>query len=409
MVKVVSVKFKTGSKPYYFAAGDKSYEKGTGVIVETSKGLEYATVCESEREIDEAELVTPLKPVIRAATDKDVEQMNKNAARHDECLKIAQEKIDARGLDMKPVDCEISFDGSKITIYFSAEHRVDFRDLIRDLSSAYHMRIELRQINIREEIQRLGGLAPCGRECCCSGCFEEPVKVSVKMAKNQGLSLNPQKISGLCGRLMCCLSYENDYYCEVCKKVPKLGSEAETPDGTGTVINVNMLKMICKVKFENGDNISYRDYAVDEIRFKRGNVLMGKTDDDDDKDVIEEQDGEKITAPEPEKAFDDRRNRRPQHDKIDGDANGRGDGARGNKQNGGKNFKNGNKNGGNRKFNQNANGQTRNEGNRNRNEDNRNRADGGQIRENGGQNAPRKNKHKRHFKPKSGQPQPEGN
>lgn len=396
MVKVVSVKFKSGSKPYYFAAGKETYEKGAGVIVETSKGLEYATVCEPEREIDEAELVTPLKPVIRAATEKDVEQIKKNAARRDECLKIAQEKIDARGLDMKPVDCEISFDGGKITIYFSSEHRVDFRDLIRDLSSAYHMRIELRQINIREEIQRLGGLAPCGRECCCSGCIEEPVKVSVKMAKNQGLSLNPQKISGLCGRLMCCLSYENDYYCEVCKKVPKVGSEAETPDGTGTVVNVNMLKMLCKVKFENGDSISYRDYAVDEIRFKRGNVVMGKTDDESD----EEGDGGETAengakaepAPEPEKKrFENRKNRRPQFEKKDGEIDARnkngGDTRRGKNQQGGRNFRDDKKSGGeSRKFNGEANGLSR--------------ADGGQTQ-------PRKNKRRHRPNKKSGQPQPE--
>ncbi len=395
MVKVVSVKFKTGAKPYYFAAGKDTYEKGMGVIVETAKGLEYATVCEPEREIDEAELVTPLKPVVRIATEKDAEQVKKNAERRDECLKIAQEKITARGLDMKPVDCEISFDGGKITIYFSAEHRVDFRDLIRDLSSAYHMRIELRQINIREEIQRLGGIGACGRECCCSSCMEEPVKVSVKMAKNQGLSLNPQKISGLCGRLMCCLSYENDYYCEVCKKVPKIGSEAETPDGTGTVINVNMLKMVCKVKFENGDTISYRDYAVDEIRFKRGNVVMGKLEDeDDDTDGSDEiaEIPEKEPAPEPEKKrFENHKNRKPRPERKGGEPDDRhrngGENRQGKNSNGGKNFGGGKKGGQqNARPDPNANGQNRTEG---------------------GQNAPRKNKHRHRPNKKNNRPQPE--
>lgn len=400
MVKVVSVKFKKGSKPYYFAAGKDSYEKGTGVIVETSKGLEYATVCEPEREIDESELVTPLKPVIRIATEKDVEQVEKNAARRDECLKIAQEKITARGLDMKPVDCEISFDGGKITVYFSAEHRVDFRDLIRDLSSAYHMRIELRQINIREEIQRLGGIGVCGRECCCSGCMEEPVKVSVKMAKNQGLSLNPQKISGLCGRLMCCLSYENDYYCDVCKKVPKIGSEAETPDGTGTVINVNMLKMVCKVKFENGDSISYRDYAVDEIRFKRGNVVMGKVDDEDDSDDEDEIVGteENEPAPEPEKKrFENNKNRKPRPEKKGGEPDDRhknGGENRHGKNFGGKNFKDGKKGG---------------QDNRKGGQENKRPeqpANAQKVTE-GGQNAPRKNKHRHRPNRKNDRPQPE--
>ena len=396
MVKVVSVKFKKGSKPYYFAAGKDSYEKGMGVIVETSKGLEYATVSEPEREIDEAELVTPLKPVVRIATEKDIEQVEKNAERRDECLKIAQEKIAARGLDMKPVDCEISFDGGKITIYFSSEHRVDFRDLIRDLSSAYHMRIELRQINIREEIQRLGGLAPCGRECCCSGCMEEPIKVSVKMAKNQGLSLNPQKISGLCGRLMCCLSYENDYYCEACKKVPKIGSEAETPDGTGTVVNVNMLKMVCKVKFENGDNISYRDYAVDEIRFMRGNVVMGKVDDDDDSDeIIEEEEKPSAPAPEPEKkGFDKHKNHkhRPQKQGEDGGKNKDDRNKNGGEKGHGKHF------GGDKNFG----GKKGDKGN-----DKKAEVANGQNRAEGGQNFPRKNKHKHRHKQKNNQPQPE--
>ena len=190
-------------------------------------------------------------------------------------METAKEKIAARGLEMKLVDCEFAFDGSKVVFSFTSENRVDFRELIKDLSSAFHMRIELRQINIRDEIKLTGGLAPCGRECCCIGCMSEPKKVSVKMAKNQGLSLNPSKISGLCGRLMCCLSYEDEYYSEACKKVPKLGGTVETPNGKGTVVNVNMLKMQVKVKIEQGDAVSYHDFGVDEIRFMRGNVVMG--------------------------------------------------------------------------------------------------------------------------------------
>lgn len=285
MVKVVSVKFKGGSKPYYFSPCKQQLEKGMNVIVETSKGLEYATVSETEHEVEEGQVVAPLMPVVRIATQKDNEQVKRNEERRGEALKIAREKIAARGLEMKPVACEFSFDGSKVVIYFTAESRVDFRELIKDLSSAFRMRIELRQIGIRDEIKLMGGLAPCGRECCCVRSLQEPMKVSVKMAKNQGLSLNPGKISGLCGRLMCCLSYENDYYAEVCKQVPKLGGEAETPDGKGTVVNVNMLKMTVKVKIEQGESVSYRDYPLDKIAFMRGNERIGKVGGTDEEGV----------------------------------------------------------------------------------------------------------------------------
>lgn len=276
MIKVVSVKFKSGGKPYYFAPNGKDvYEKGMGIIVETAKGLEYATVVQPECEVEDSEVVAPLKPVVRIATKRDEEQVNRNRERRDEAMATAKEKIAARGLEMKLVDCEFAFDGSKVVFSFTAENRVDFRELIKDLSSAFHMRIELRQINIRDEIKLTGGLAPCGRECCCIGCMSEPKKVSVKMAKNQGLSLNPSKISGLCGRLMCCLSYEDEYYSEACKKVPKLGGTVDTPNGKGTVVNVNMLKMQVKVKIEQNDAVSYHDFGVDEIRFMRGNQVFG--------------------------------------------------------------------------------------------------------------------------------------
>ncbi len=317
MVKIVSVKFKNGGKSYYFAPGKETYEKGMGVIVETAKGLEYATVVLPEGEVDESEVVSPLKPVVRIATKRDEEQIQRNAERRGEALKTAQEKIAARGLDMKLVDCEFAFDGSKVVFFFTAESRVDFRELIKDLSSAFRMRIELRQINIRDEIKITGGLAPCGRECCCINCMSEPKKVSVKMAKNQGLSLNPGKISGLCGRLMCCLAYENEYYAEACKKVPKIGSEAETPDGKGTVVNVNMLKMLVKVKIEQNENVSYHEYPVDEIRFMRGNVVMGKEnfDEDDEDDVLSEEGAE--SAKEPVAINTDKQRDRQPHGRND--------------------------------------------------------------------------------------------
>jgi len=241
-----------------------------GVIVETARGVEYATVAVPEREVDESEIVSPLKPVIRIATEKDKAQVVKNEEKKPSAMQIAQEKIEKHGLDMKLVDCEFTFDGSKVIFYFTADGRVDFRELVKDLSSVFRIRIELRQIGIRDEIKLLGGLAPCGRECCCSSCMPEFKKVSIKMAKNQGLSLNPGKISGLCGRLMCCLSYENDYYAEAFKKMPKVGSEVTTPNGVGTVVNINMLTMKVKVKIEDKDSCTYNDFDINQIKFKKG-------------------------------------------------------------------------------------------------------------------------------------------
>lgn len=269
MEKIVAIKFKNGGKLYYFAPGKDRYEKDMGVIVETAKGIEYATVVIPEAEVDEEKIVSPLKPIIRIATQKDKETLKRNEERRPAAMKTAQEKIAQCGLEMKLVDCEFTFDGSKVIFYFTADGRVDFRELVKELSAAFRMRIELRQVGIRDEIKLIGGLAPCGRECCCSSCMPEFKKVSIKMAKNQGLSLNPGKISGLCGRLMCCLAYENGYYAEACKKVPKVGSEVGTPDGKGTVVNVNMLKMEVKVKIEQGDAVSYHDYQVDDLKFKR--------------------------------------------------------------------------------------------------------------------------------------------
>ena len=269
MAKIIGVKFKQYGKLYYFAPGNGEFAEGQGVIVETARGAEYATVCMPCKEVPDEELVAPLKPVLRAATERDLENMRRNEERRAPAMKTAAEKIAARGLDMKLVDCEFAFDGSKVVFYFTADGRVDFRELVKDLSSVFHMRIELRQIGVRDEAKLLGGFGPCGRECCCSVCMPDFQKVSIKMAKNQGLSLNPGKISGLCGRLMCCLAYENDYYAEACKKMPKVGSEVGTPEGTGTVVNANMLKMEVKVRIDKGDGAAYKDFPVEQLRFKR--------------------------------------------------------------------------------------------------------------------------------------------
>lgn len=271
MAEIIGVTFKAGGKVYYFAPDNRDYKVGCGVIVETSRGMEYATVVLGRTQMEDDKLVTPLKPVVRPATQKDDETHRRNVERKHEAMSTVREKIEKFKLDMKLIDCEFSFDGSKAIFYYSSPQRVDFRELVKELSAAFHMRIELRQVGIRDEIKLMGGIAPCGRECCCASCMPNIKKVSIKMAKNQGLSLNPVKISGLCGRLMCCLGYENDYYCDACKRVPKIGSEAGTPDGKGTVVNVDMLKMTARVKIEDKakDSVVFKDYPVKDLKFHR--------------------------------------------------------------------------------------------------------------------------------------------
>ncbi len=283
MIKVVGIKFKTGNKLYYFAPKEGDvYERNMPVIVETAKGLEYAWVAHPEKEVTEEEIVAPLKPIIRIATAKDTEIHNQHEEKKPQVMLTCKERIAAHGLEMKLIDCEFAFEGGKIVFYFTSPSRVDFRELVKDLATSLHARIELRQVGTRDETKYLGGIAPCGRVCCCAGNMPEFKKVSVKMAKNQGLSLNPGKISGLCGRLMCCLSYENDYYAEAIKKMPKVGSEVGSPDGKAIVASVNMLKMQVKVKIDdhNGGWI-YKDFPVSDIRFKK-NVQAEKEDDDEE-------------------------------------------------------------------------------------------------------------------------------
>ena len=275
MAKIIGVKFRNSGKVYYFAPKKEDYKRGDGVIVETAKGLEYGKVVIPVKEVDEKDLVSPLKPVVRKANAKDEANIAKGEEKREESLRLAAQKIAARGLEMKLIDCEYAFDGNKIIFYFSAEGRVDFRELVRDLASAFHARIELRQVGIRDETKILGGIAPCGRACCCASYLPDFKKVSIKMAKTQGLSLNPTKISGLCGRLMCCLEYENNHYSETFKKMPKVGSEVGTPDGKGTVVSNNMLKMQVKVKIEGKEGeLTYRDFALEDVRFKK-NVQGG--------------------------------------------------------------------------------------------------------------------------------------
>ena len=282
MAKIIGVKFKNTAKVYYFAPANENevYEEKTGVVVETAKGLEYGTVVFGVKEVDEKEIVHPLKPVLRKATEKDEKTVKENEKKIPEAMDFAQEKITELNLQMKLIGAEYAFDGKKLVFYFTSDNRVDFRELVKVLASRFHVRIELRQIGIRDETKILGGIAPCGRECCCASCMSDFGKVSIKMAKNQGLHLNPGKISGLCGRLMCCLEYEDDYYAEVYGKMPKVGGTVNTPEGQGTVVSNDMLKLISKVKISKGDGSEvYKDFPVDRLEFKKNKQSNDKDDD----------------------------------------------------------------------------------------------------------------------------------
>ena len=290
MAKIIGVKFKNTSKVYYFSPANDTdvYNENDGVIVETSKGQEFATVVFGLKEVDDKEITHPLKPIVRKATDKDIKLMKEFEEKIPESMEFAETKIKEHKLDMKLIGAEYSFDGKKLVFYFTAEGRIDFRELVKDLAMKFHTRIELRQVGIRDETKILGGIAPCGRACCCSSCMGDFAKVSIKMAKNQGLHLNPSKISGLCGRLMCCLEYENDYYAEVYGKMPKLGGKVGTPEGDGIVISNDMLKLITKVKISKPDGSEvYKDFPVDRLTFTRKQDVNDKDEEDENMEEIE--------------------------------------------------------------------------------------------------------------------------
>ena len=267
MPSIVGVKFKEVGKVYYFSPENIQFEVGNGVIVETARGVEFGTVSIANREVDEKDIVGELKPVIRKATDADVEKYHENLARKPKAMKDANERILKHNLDMKLVDVDFTFDNSKVIFYFTSEGRVDFRELVKDLASLFKVRIELRQIGIRDECKLKGGLGPCGRPCCCNSYMGDFERVSIKMAKNQGLSLNPTKISGLCGRLMCCLKFEDEYYAETLKLMPKIGLEVSTPDGNGVVESSDILRRTAKVRVTNANgDVEVKEYSVDAIK-----------------------------------------------------------------------------------------------------------------------------------------------
>lgn len=264
MAEIIGVRFKSVGKIYYFSPDGIEISVGEKVIVETSRGVEYGEVVLGNRKIDDTELTAPLKSIIRVATKNDLDKIEKNKKSEADAFKICEEKIAKHGLNMKLVDVECTFDNNKLLFYFTSENRVDFRELVKDLASVFRTRIELRQIGVRDEAKMLGGLGICGRPFCCKSFLGDFQPVSIKMAKDQSLSLNPAKISGTCGRLMCCLKYEQDGYEELIKVTPKIGAYVETPDGKGNVIDINMLTG--RVRVKNSDTEAVNTYSKEDIK-----------------------------------------------------------------------------------------------------------------------------------------------
>lgn len=267
MIEIIGVKFNNTSKAYYFDPKGIQAENGVKVLVETARGIEMGKVVIPNKMVEESEIVAPLKPIIRIATEADCRQAEENKTLEKEAFVLAAKKIEEHKLDMKLVEAEYTFDRSKILFYFTADGRVDFRELVKSLASVFHTRIELRQIGVRDEARQLGSLGICGRFLCCSTFLNDFHPVSIKMAKEQGLSLNPTKISGVCGRLMCCLQYEQNAYEDMLAKMPKRGDKVETPDGVGVVADTATLKGQIKVRFqdENGENVRFETYVLGDF------------------------------------------------------------------------------------------------------------------------------------------------
>lgn len=279
MTKIVGVRFRTAGKVYYFGPKNLELNVGDDVIVETARGIEMGKVAIGPQEVADDEVVQPLKNVQRIATEEDHKRVAKNKEKEKEALKICQEKIRKHNLEMKLVDAEYTFDNNKLLFYFTADGRIDFRELVKDLASVFRTRIELRQIGVRDETKIMGGIGICGRPLCCSSYLTDFVPVSIKMAKEQNLSLNPTKISGVCGRLMCCLKNEQETYEYLNSQLPNVGDTVTTPEGIrGQVKSVNVLRQLVKVLIEQDDTKEEREYQASQLKFraKRKNVKVTK-------------------------------------------------------------------------------------------------------------------------------------
>ena len=282
-VEIVGINFREAGKIYYFSPEEYKFAVGDKVIVETARGVELGMVKVANKTISSKEIVSPLKPVIRPATDADVQHYEKNRAQEEEAIAICQKKVEAHGLGMKLVGAEYTFDNSKLIFYFTCESRVDFRELVRDLASTFRTRIELRQIGIRDEAKMLGGLGVCGRKLCCANFLSDFVQVSIKMAKEQNFSLNSSKVSGACGRLMCCLRYEHEIYEEAIKQTPPTGSVVKTSDGEGVVIETKPLAREIRVKFNDGEKDTVKLFKCSDVKvLSRPNKHKDKEKDEDE-------------------------------------------------------------------------------------------------------------------------------
>ena len=293
MIKVVGVRFKKAGKIYYFDPADMNIQKDTYVVVETARGIEFGECVIGIKEINENDIVSPLKSVLRIATNEDIEKHFKNKDKEKDAFDICLKKIQEHGLIMKLIDVEYTFDNNKVIFYFTADGRVDFRDLVKDLATIFKTRIELRQIGVRDEAKMLGGLGPCGRPMCCSSFLGDFASVSIKMAKEQNLSLNPTKISGICGRLMCCLNYEQSTYEDIRKRMPKVGSIVKTSEGTGEVFSNNIVKESIKVKLKKGEEEVLEEFKIDNIELIKGHY-EDSIDDDDIKLEVESEEDRKL-------------------------------------------------------------------------------------------------------------------
>ncbi len=270
MTRVIGVRFRTAGKIYYFDPLTFPVGKGDHVIVETARGVEYGTVICDPKDVEDDKVVQPLKPVLRIASERDDEQEAANKKKEKDAFAICLEKIAKHKLEMKLIDAEYTFDNNKVLFYFTADGRIDFRELVKDLASVFKTRIELRQIGVRDETKIVGGIGICGRALCCHSYLSEFIPVSIKMAKEQNLSLNPTKISGVCGRLMCCLKNEEETYEELNRKLPCVGDYVTTDDGLrGEVASINVLRQLVKVLVEVDDEKELKEYKVEQLRFKR--------------------------------------------------------------------------------------------------------------------------------------------
>lgn len=293
MIKVVGVRFKKAGKIYYFDPSDLNVKKGDFVVVETARGIEFGECVIGIKEILETDIVAPLKSVIRIAEEEDINKHKDNKVKEKDALEICLKKIEEHGLNMKLIDVEYTFDNNKVIFYFTADGRVDFRELVKDLATIFKTRIELRQIGVRDEAKMLGGLGPCGRPLCCSTFLGDFASVSIKMAKEQNLSLNPTKISGICGRLMCCLNYEQSTYEDIRKRLPRAGSIVSMGDTTGEVVSNSTVKEIVKVKYRRGDEEVVEEFKIDDIELVEGSY-EDSVDESDIKLEIESPEDKKL-------------------------------------------------------------------------------------------------------------------